>query len=454
MNKFNTGKITLFILTLTCSLLIAHSASFALDVKRSVLKNGLTLVVAERHNLPVVQVALGIMAGSLNEPEEKSGLAGLTAALLTEGTKNRTARQISEEIEFVGGSVGASGGDDYASASLSVLKKDIDLGFDLLSDMILNPVFPQEELEKNIALIKGSLKENENNPGYIASREFRKAVFGAHPYGRLNTGTVETLDRIKREDLVEFHEKYYVPDNAIMVVVGDVTAGEVEQMLNKYFGTWKAKYPARPPLPEITSLKERKTITIDRDLSQANIILGHIGVSRDNPDYYAISVMNYILGGGGFSSRLMENIREERGLAYDIHSYFSPNKYGGAFQVGLQTKNESANTAIEEVLKEINKIRTVPVSDAELSDAKLFLTGSFPMKIETGSRIAGFLMAVEYYALGADYIDRYPQYINSVTKEDVLRVAEKYLDPNNYVLVVVANQGKAALRPQFMPEHN
>ena len=454
MNKSNIRKSALFIFIFTCTLLVAHSASFALDVKRSVLKNGLTLVVAERHNLPVVQVTLGIMAGSLNEPEEKSGLAGLTADLLTEGTKNRTARQISEEIEFVGGSVGASGGDDYASASLSVLKKDMDLGFELLSDMILNPVFPKEELEKNTALIKGSLKENENNPGYIASREFRKAVFGTHPYGRLNTGTVETLDRIKRKDLVEFHEKYYTPDNAIMVVVGDVTAGEIEQMLNKYFGAWAAKNPDRPSLPEIRPLKERKTITVDRDLSQANIILGHIGVSRDNPDFYAISVMNYILGGGGFSSRLMENIREERGLAYDIHSYFSPGKYSGSFQVGLQTKNESANTAIEEVLKEINKIRTVPVSDAEISDAKLFLTGSFPMKIETGSRIAGFLMAVEYYGLGADYIDRYPQYINSVTKEDVLRAAQKYLDPENYVLVVVAGQGKAALKPQFMPGHN
>jgi zinc protease len=449
MTKLNCRKIILFTFILNCAFLILHCPSFALDIKRSVLKNGLTLLIVERHNLPVVKVAVGIRAGSLNEPEEKSGLASLTANLLTEGTKNRTARQISEEIEFVGGSVGASGGNDYITASLSVLKKDIRLGFDLLSDIILNPVFPQDEINKKIERIKGSLRAMEEDPGYLASREFKKAVFGTHPYGRLTTGTAKTLDSINRSDLVEFHSKYYTPDNSIMAVVGDITPEEAEQLINNYFTKWKAKGNRLPSPPEITSVKERKTVTIDKNLTQANIILGHIGVSRDDPDYYAISVMNYILGSGGFASRLMQNIREEKGLVYDIHSFFAPNKYGGRFQVGLQTKNESANTAIEEVLKEIRNIRTTHVSDTELSDAKLFLTGSFPMRIETSSRIARFLVAVEYYGLGTGYIDNYPSYINSITKEDVLRAAKKYLDPENYVLVVVADHGKAALKKEF-----
>jgi len=428
---------------------LLSASAYALDVKRQVLSNGLTLLIVERHNVPVVRVSVGINAGNLHEPDDKAGLASLAAGLLTEGTTKRTSRQISEEIDFVGGSVGASGGGDFVTANLSVLKKDIDLGFGLLSDIILNPSFPEQEIRKKKERIKGGLRSQEDDPGYISSREFKKAVFGEHPYGRLITGTVETIDAITRDDLVEFHARYYVPENSVMAVVGDITNEEVEQLIQTYLSGWKpAGHPAVSP-QKINVTKERKTITVDKDLTQASIILGHAGISRDDPDYYAVSVMNYILGGGGFSSRLMQNIRDNKGLVYDIRSYFGADKYGGSFQAELQTKNESANIAIEEVLKEIKQIRSTPVSEEELSDAKSFLTGSFPMRIETGARIAGFLVAVEYYGLGSDYIDNYPDYINSVTREDVLRAAKKYLDPDNYVLVVVADQEKAQLRDEY-----
>jgi zinc protease len=449
MKKIKFQTAILSSITFIFTLLIFSIPSYALEVKRSVLDNGLTLLIVERHNLPIVKVSMGINAGSLHEPEEKAGLASLTAGLLTEGTANRSAKQISEEIEFVGGSVGAGGGDDYVTASLSILKKDIDLGFDLLSDILLNPVFPEDEIEKKKERIKGGLKSREDDPGFVASRDFKKEVFGSHPYGRLVSGTEETLDRITRQDLVEFHSDYYAPNNAIMAVVGDVTAAEVEKLIKQYFSQWRGKKIAPLSLPDVREAKGRKTITVDKDLSQANIILGHVGVSRDDPDYYSVSVMNYILGGGGFASRLMKNIRDDKGLVYSIHSYFAANRYGGRFQVGLQTKNESANTAIEEVLKEINIIRTTPVSENELSDAQSFLTGSFPMRIENSSRIAGFLVAVEVFGLGTDYIDDYPSYINSITREDILRVAKKYLDPENYILVVVADQEKAALKEEY-----
>lgn len=449
MRILTNSKIILSLLIVYFIFFSFVPSSHALDVKRKVLNNGLVLLIVERHNLPVVKVNIGIKAGSLNEPEEKAGLASLTAGLLTEGTKNRTARQISEEIEFVGGSVGAGGGDDYVNASLSVLKKDVELGFDLLSDIIINPIFPEDEFEKKRERVKGSLKAQEEDPGFVASKKFKKAVFGAHPYGRLVIGSAESLDRIKREDLIEFHSAYYAPNNAIMAVVGDVTYEEVEGLIERYFSKWQTKKIMAPDLQNPGKRKKRQTVTEDKDLTQATVILGHIGVSRDDPDYYALSVMNHILGSGGFTSRLMQNIREEKGLVYSIYSYFAADKYGGSFQVSLQTKNESANTAIEEVLKEITKIRNEPVTDAELSDAKSFMTGSFPMRIETSSRIAGFLVAVEYYGLGASYIDDYPGYINSVTKQDVLRVAKTYLDTGNYTLVVVADQEKASLRKEF-----
>ncbi len=446
MLKKHKNNIALFLLSLFTVYGSLFTVAYALDVDRTVIENGLTLMIVERHNLPVVKVTVSFDAGSLRETADKAGLASLTASLLTEGTEKRTASEISEAVEFVGATLNASGGDDYITVNLSVLSKDLELGFELLSDVLLNPSFPEDEITKKIERIKGSLIAREEDPGFVASKEFRKAVFGAHPYGRLISGSPETLDRIKRDDLVNFHSAYYVPNNAIMSVAGDVTPEEVKALLEKYFSGWSAKEIKTIFLPEPEKIKKKKTITIDKNLTQANIILGHMGISRDNPDYYAVSVMNYILGGGGFASRLMQNIRDDKGLVYDIHSFFAADKYSGYFQVGLQTKNESANTAIEEVLKEMKEIKSTFVSDAELSDAKSFLTGSFPMRIETSSRIAGFLVAVEYYGLGMDYIDKYPKYINSVTKEEVLRVAKKYLDPEQFILVVVADQEKALLK--------
>jgi zinc protease len=444
MRKITIKSVLLYAILLVL-LFVIDSPSYALDIKRTVLDNGLTLLTVERHNLPMVKVAVGLNAGSLMEPAEKSGLANLTASLLTEGTQSRTSREISEAIEFVGGSIGASGGTDYSTVSLSILKKDVDLGFDLLADIILHPSFPEDELIKKRERIKASLKAREEDPAFVATKAFKKAVFGDHPYGRLVSGSDETLDAISRDDVVNFHESYYVPNSSIMAVVGDISAAEVTVLLKRYFSAWHAQNVEKNELM-LPKTKERKIITVDKDLTQATIELGHLGVSRDNPDYYALSVMNYILGGGGFSSRLMLNIREEKGLVYDIHSFFAAEKYGGRFQVGLQTKNESANIAIREVLNEIRRIKTEPVTDSELSDAKSFLTGSFPMRIETSSRIAGFLVAVEYYDLGVKYIDNYPEYINSISKEDVLRVAKKYLDDVNFTLVVVADLEKAALK--------
>lgn len=449
MKKTELAKIFFITLIINCTLLIISSYSHALDVKRQVLDNGLTLLIVERHNLPVVKVNLGINAGNLHEPEEKAGLANLTASLLTEGTKNRTSQQISEEIEFVGGSVGASGGDDYVNASFSVLKKDVGLGFELLADIILNPIFPEDELNKKRERIKAGLKSQEEDPRFVASKNFKKAVFGLHPYGRLLTGTAETIDRISRDDLRNFHSKYYSANNSVMAVVGDITAEEVEKLIEQYFGLWKKSDQETPVMPLIKEMKEKKTLTIDKELTQATIIMGHIGVNRGHPDYYKLSVMNYILGGGGFASRLMQNIREDKGLVYSIYSYFAADRFGGHFQVSLQTKNESANLAIEEILKEIDIIRNTPVSDTELSDAKSFLTGSFPMRIETSSRIARFLVAVEYYGLGAEYIDNYPGFINGISKDDILNAAKKYLHPENFILVVVADQEKAALKEEL-----
>ena len=419
---------------------------FALNVNRTILPNGLVVLHSENHSLPIVMVTLIIKAGQINEPAEKAGLANLTAELLTEGTRNRKSRDISEEIDFIGASLDASAGSDYTTISLSVLKKDIQKGAELFSDILLNPIFPQDEIDRKKELIKGFLRQREEDPSFLAERAFKKEVFREHSYGRILEGSAESIQNIKREDLVKFHADYFLPNNSILSVAGDLTHAELDALMGKYLSGWKkAEIPSRVT-GELNRAKLKKTIKIDKDLTQANIILGNLGISRDNPDYYAVSVMNYILGGGGFSSRLMHSVRDELGLAYDVHSFFAANKEEGIFQIGLQTKNESANVAIAEVLKQVERIRKEKVTDDELSEAKSYLTGSFPRRLDTNRKIADFLASVEFYNLGLDYATKYPDYINSVTTGDVLRVAEKYLSPEKYVLVVVANQKKAELK--------
>lgn len=420
--------------------------AFALDVKRTVLPNGLTVLQSENQNLPIVIVTLLVKAGQLYEPSEKAGLANITSKLLAEGTKTRTSHAISGEIDFIGASLESSAASDFISVTLSVLKKDVDKGFELFSDILLNPGFQQTEVERIKELIKGIMRQSEEDPAFVAARAFRKEVFGDHPYGRVLEGSNETIDLIKREDIVKFYSDFFSPNNSILSVSGDLSREELDLLINKYIGGWKKSGMPEVKLSKTDQSKTRKVIKIDRDLTQANIVLGNLGISREHPDFYAVSVMNYILGGGGFSSRLMQSVRGEKGLAYDVHSFFAAQKDTGHFQIGVQTKNESANVAVKDIITQINRMRNEEVSDQELSEAKAYLTGSFPRRLDTNRKIADFLASVEFYKLGIDYVEKYPEFINEVTKEDVQRVAMKYLDAEKFVLVVVADQNKAMLK--------
>jgi zinc protease len=437
----------LFIISISAVCCLFSNDVYALDVKRTVLPNGLTVLYVERHNLPIVMATLLIKASPLDELPGKAGLANLTAELLTEGTKKRKASEISEEIDFIGASLGASAGSDYTTVSLSVLKKDVRKGFEIFSDVLLDPLFPEEEVVRIKELTKGSLRQSEEDPSFVAAKAFKKAVYGELPYGRLVAGSPETIDGVKREDVMRFYSTFYKPNNSYLSVVGDLTEDELNSLIAGFLAAWKpSEVPARTPLAKPAG--EKRTILIDRDLTQANILLGHVGISRGNPDYYAVSVMNYILGGGGFSSRLMQTVREERGLAYDVHSFFSPLKEGGLFEVGVQTKNASAGTVIGLAEEQIERIRKERVSDQELEGAKAYLTGSFPRRLDTSRKIADFLVVVEFYGLGLDYVKKYPGFINSVTGDDVLRVANKYLKPDDLVTVVVGKQSQISLKDE------
>jgi len=412
-------------------------------IKRIVTKNGITLLIDEQPSLPIVSIEVLVKAGSIYDPEAKAGLANLVANLLDEGTQTRSSSQIAEAIDFVGGSLTASGGDDDSTVSVRILKKDLTFGLELLADILRNPAFLQTELDRKRGEIIGSIVAEQDEPEIVAEKAFDGLIFSPHPYHRPVKGLESTLPAITRADLIEFHERYYRPNNTIMAIVGDVKETEILSLVDKYLGGWTPKKIHPQSIPRARKPDHRTVRLIDKDLTQASIILGNLGIDRKNPDYYAVTVMNYILGGGGFSSRMVIRIRDNQGLAYSVGSHFDADLYPGSFQANLQTKNASAKRAIQEMLDEIKKIREEPVTDQELKDAKAFLIGSFPLRLDTTSKLSHLLAIVEFYGLGLDYLERYPRLIQSVTKADVLRVARKYLDPERYVLIVVAKQSEA-----------
>ena len=414
--------------------------------ERQVLENGLTLLVRSSRALPIVNIKVMVQSGSLWEQEGRAGLANLTALLLTRGTATRTAAQIDESVDFIGAALSSSAGRDLSELDLTVLKKDLPKGLELLADALLHPAFEQGEITRKVQELRAALRKRQEDPGDVAQEVFDDLVFGSHPYGRPLEGREATLTAITRDEIVGFYRDHYTPERTFVTVVGDVDRSEITGQIRALLGSWPKGKATVKRATEPTPLQGKIVVKkVDRSVTQANIILGHQGIRRDNPDFYALTVMNYILGGGGFSSRLVERIREQKGWAYDVSSQFSPGLERGSFQVVLQTKNETAGPAIQEVVRELQKIREQGVTDQELADAKAYLTGSFPLRLDTNAKLAGLISSVEYYKLGLDYADRYRTLIDGISKEDILRVARTYLRPDGYVLVVVADQAKAAL---------
>jgi zinc protease len=427
------------------SLLAASAAhAFTLPFERRTLSNGAVLVVSEQRNVPMVVVRALLDAGSRRDPAGSEGLANLTADLLTEGTRKRTASQISDAVDSLGASLDTAAGVDTAQLSLTVLAKDLAAGLDLAADVLLNPAFPEAEISRRREAALAAMKASEDQPGYVAMRGFTEFLFRGEPYGHLATGTVKGVQTIGRKSIVQFYQANYRPERTIITMVGDVSAEEATRLVEEALGGWKpgsATEFVYPPTQE----REPEVLKVARPVTQANVILGHRGIARRDPDYYAVEVMNFVLGGGGFGSRLLDSIRTKGGLAYSVASGFTAPQFPGSFRVILQTKNESAADAIKMACEEIDRIRREPITEEELADAKRYLTGSFPLLLDSNSEIANFLTDVEFFGLGADYAQTYAAKINAVTRDDVLRVARERIHPEKLSLVIVADFAHAAV---------
>jgi zinc protease len=407
-----------------------------MEYKTLCLKNGAKIKYLYRDSIPIVYVSVLIPASPLDE--QKSSIAYLTARLLSHGTKTRNAREIEDEIDFLAISIEEKVTHDYTMLTLSTTKRHLKESIDLFFDIITNPVFPEDEMEKEISILEKSLKQMEEDPSFIAQKKFLNKLFGKHPYGRPVEGEPENLKEISRNDIVSFYKSFYKPDKMIFSVVGDIDEKELKDLIEtsiyKLQGIQKER-KISAPLFAIRNEPVKLSVKKD-DLTQSTIVFGFEGISRKDPDFYSLSLMNYILGGGGLTSRLARHIREEKGLAYSIYSTFSPNLFPGDFYIEVKTKAENTQQVLEMIIEELKKMKENGVTDEELKEAKQFLIGSFPMRFDTMKKISEFLPLIDYYELGDNYITKYPEYIEKVTKEDIKRVAQKYLNTDSYILVV------------------
>jgi zinc protease len=409
------------------------------DVHVQVLPNGLTVLLVENPVIPAIAINATVLAGARHEPEDKAGLAIMASNLLDEGTKTRTSLEIAEAIESTGGHLETDASFERIVVAATVLKQDADLGLDLIADLLANPVFPEEYVMKDKSRTLAEIASAKDRPQVVAGWEFNELIYGTHPLHRPVQGYPDTIHRITRQDLLRFRSDFFVPNNTILSIVGDFKITEILPVVERYFGAWATGVVALTSIPKPVRQAEKREKFVPMPVQQANIYLGHLGIERTNPDFYALQVLDTILGSGaGFTARIPQRLRDELGLAYTTYASITSTAGldPGRFVAYIGTSPENTKQAVDGLLNEIRRIIAEPVTAGELQDAKDFLTGSFVFAFESSAQIARFLVQAKVYGLGFDYGETYPRLIRAVTTEDIARVAAKYLDTENYTLVV------------------
>lgn len=415
---------------------------------RTVLPNGLVVIVQENHANSTVSFELVERTGSLYESPDKSGLASMTARLLDRGTATRSADDIAKALDFIGAGIGANASVTTLSLRGRCVAEDFSTVLDLLGDMAQHPAFPEGQLAKAKDEVKSALQQEAESPDDQAYHHFRELLFPAtNPLHFNELGTPASVDAITREDLAAFYRTYARPDTAILVVVGDVKTEDVVSAAGKVFGGWRASGPPPPyalPAAENPAAAVTKIIPMP-EKTQVQVTLGNVGLARSNPDYYACTVMNYILGGDTIGSRLGHRIRDKEGLVYGVYSRFYPLNNGpGYWSVGFGANAKNVDRALQIVTEEVHRIKQAPVTDQELAEAKHFLITRLIMTLETNNGILSMLTTEEMNGLGLDYTTRYASIINGVTKAQVQAVAGKYLHPDRFVTVIAGPYQAAA----------
>lgn len=405
------------------------------------LGNGLRVVVIEQHETPSVSLRLLFPGGKVHTPPGKAGLADATAALIREGTASRSTQQIAQAIDSVGGELNAAAGLESAFATVRATSDQIDLGLDLLSDVILRPGFPAEELERWRSQTLSTLQIQQADPEYIAEAAFERLVTGGHPYGLPAAGTPESVRGLTRDDLVAFHKRQYVPNGSILAIVGDVKAADGFAKAERFFGGWpRGETPRIPPLPPAAKAEgKRRIVIVDKpDAVQTQIRVGEVGLAYRDPDHFAAEVYDAVVGSSS-NSRLYEEVRRKRGLSYGANSEFRMPSEPGWFLASTFTKTESTAEALGLVLEVLEGMGRTPVPAAELEARKTYLTGAFPLEIETPDGIAAKVLEAMKFGYGREYLESYRDNLSAVTGDQLKDFAARRIHPDRMLIVLVGN---------------
>ncbi|HWV56876.1 MAG TPA: pitrilysin family protein [Longimicrobiales bacterium] len=401
------------------------------------LENGLRVAVVSYGTQPVVSARLYVRGGWSADPPAQAGLAALAATVLTRGTANRTAPEIAALIEGVGGSISANAGQEFFNVGTVSLTEDVELAFDLLSDVVRNVTFPEDEVELARRQILSSLQAELGEADVVASKTFDTVLYGSdHPYG-LNA-TPATVQAISRDDLLAFRDRVLVPNGGLLLVAGQVDPDRVAALARQYFGDWSGGQPFAPVVPEPAPRTSRDVYLVHRPGSvQSVVMVGDLGIAADNPDYFPLLVLNQVLGGS--EGRLEDVLREERGWTYYAYSTFNRPTRRGYFLAQTESRTEVTDSTVAEILEQFRRLRDETVPEAELEEAKAFLAGSFPLRLETADQVASQLAGSLLLGLPIEDVTEYPERIRAVTGDDVRRVAREYIDPDRVAVIVVGD---------------
>jgi zinc protease len=412
--------------------------------QEATLKNGLRVVLLESHKIPTFTMQMVVLSGGLSDPADYHGLASSTATLLREGTTKRSSKDIAEQTEAIGASLFSTSGLSSMTSTVTVsgLTDNLDQIVDVFADVVRNPSFPQDEIEKYKKRTLANLMIQRSSPQFLADEQFSKAIYGDHPAALAST-PAESIKKLNTKDLAAFHSTYYRPNNAMLTVVGDVTMKSILPVIEKAFGDWqKADVPATT-IPAAPVQSAAKIFLIDRPGSVQTVIeLGTLGIERTSPDYFAVLLANRVLGGGP-TGRLFLNLREDKGYTYGAYSSFGGSKYRGTWTASSEVRTDVTEGAMKEFMYELERLRTEPVTAEELENAKRAIVGSFALSLESPTSLLANIVTQKLYNLPADYWDTYPQKVAAVTAADVQRVAQQYLAKEHVQVVAVGDASKA-----------
>lgn len=418
--------------------IVETAVAVTVETSRVVLPNGLVLIVRENHANPSIALQGLVKAGALFDPPGKSGLGAFVAAMLDQGTATRTAFEQASAVESLGASLRFEGGSETVSFHGNMLSGDLEEVLAALADALRNPVFPPEPIEQIRGELVNEYRIAENNTSSVAARRANELLYPSeHPYHHPPAGTESSLLAITRDDLAGFHARHYGPERTLLVLVGDVTAARASDLVEAAFGSWERAKDAPPfRVPGVPAPKAPRTMAVPRPgKSQTDVVVALPGVARTDPDFYAAMMMNYVLGGASLSSRLMDSLRDREGLVYGVYSGLMSGIGAGPIQIRAGTNPANAGRATAAILEEISKLHRDGPTEQEMEEAKGYLTGVFPVRLETNAGVAGQLLTAELYGLGLDYIERYLSIIRGVTRDQAHQAARKFLRTEAYALV-------------------